>query len=131
MNVHLNPLVVRELRGGLRGGRRIVLLTFCLSIVGLFFLGIYAITSATLVTGNGTNGFAVGSTFFPMVVGIELFFVCVMTPAQTAGAIVNERERQTYDVLLVTPLSPRQIVLGKLTSGLAYMLLLLIAALPI
>jgi ABC-2 type transport system permease protein len=54
-----------------------------------------------------------------------------MTPAQTAGAIVNERERQTYDVLLATPLTPRQIVLGKLVSSLAYMVLVLVAALPI
>jgi ABC-2 type transport system permease protein len=131
MPMQLNPLVVRELRGGLRGGRRIALLTFCLAIVGLVFLGIYAITSAALVTGNGSNGYAVGSAFFPMVVGIELFFICAMTPAQTAGAIVNERERQTYDVLLVTPLVPRQIVLGKLVSSLAYMVLLLVAALPI
>ncbi|MGI8916548.1 MAG: ABC transporter permease [Chloroflexota bacterium] len=131
MNIRLNPLVVRELRGGLRGGRRIALLTFCLTVLGLFFFGAYAVASATLAAGGGGTGYAVGSAFFPMVVGVELFFVCVITPAQTAGAIVSERERHTYDVLLVTPLTPIQIVLGKLVSSLAYMLLLLIAALPI
>jgi ABC-2 type transport system permease protein len=129
--MRLNPLVVRELRGGLRSGRRIALLTFCLAVVGLFFMGVYGITAATMANGNGGNGFAIGSTFFPFVVGVELFFVCVITPAQTAGAIVNERERQTYDVLLVTPLTPWQIVLGKLIASLAYVLLLLVAALPI
>jgi ABC-type transport system involved in multi-copper enzyme maturation permease subunit len=131
MSLSLNPLIVRELRGGLRSGRRITLLTFCLLVISLFFLGIYLITAASLDSSNGGAGVAVGSAFFPMVVGVELFLICVLTPAQTAGAIVNERERQTYDVLLVTPLSPRQIVLGKLGASLAYVLLLLIAALPI
>ena len=131
MNIQLNPLIVRELRGGLRSGRRVLLLSFCLVIIGVFFLGVYAVTSATLVAGSSGGGYAVGSAFFPVVVGVELFFICVMTPAQTAGAIVNERERQTYDVLLATPLTPRQIVLGKLVSSLAYMVLVLVAALPI
>lgn len=126
-----NPLVVRELRGGLRSGRRIALLTFCLAVVGLFFMGVYGITAAAVTTSGTGNGFAVGSTFFPFVVGVELFFVCVITPAQTAGAIVNERERQTYDVLLATPLTPWQIVVGKLVASLAYVFLLLVAALPI
>ncbi|HEV7214343.1 MAG TPA: ABC transporter permease subunit [Chloroflexota bacterium] len=129
MSVPLNPLIVRELRGGLRSGRRIALLTFCLGVVSMFFLGVYVVTAASLDTGNGSV--AIGSTFFPMVVGVELFLVCVMTPAQTAGAIVSERERLTYDVLLVSPLTPRQIVLGKLSASLAYMLLLLVASLPI
>ena len=131
MSRSLNPLVVRELRGGLRSGRRITLLTFCLLVISLFFLGIYLATAATLDANGGGGGAAIGSAFFPMVVGVELFLICVLTPAQTAGAIVNERERQTYDVLLVTPLSPCQIVLGKLAASLAYMVLLLVAALPI
>lgn len=129
--MQLNPLVVRELRGGLRGGRRVALLTFCLAVIGLFFLGVYGVTSATLGNGGGAGVYAVGRAFFPMVVGVELFFICVMTPAQTAGALVSERERQTYDALLATPLSPRHIVLGKLVSSLAYSLLVLVAALPI
>lgn len=131
MSLSLNPLLVRELRGGLRSGRRITLLTFCLLAISLFFLGIYLVTAASLDSNNGGAAVAVGSAFFPIVVGVELFLICALTPAQTAGAIVNERERRTYDVLLATPLSPRQIVLGKLGASLAYMVLLLVAALPI
>ncbi|HEY8745058.1 MAG TPA: ABC transporter permease subunit, partial [Chloroflexota bacterium] len=131
MNLPLNPLVVRELRGGLRSGRRIALLTFCLAVISVFFLGIYLVTAASLGSSSGGVGVAIGASFFPIVVGVELFLICVMTPAQTAGAIVNERERQTYDVLLITPLAPRQIVLGKFGASLAYLVLLLVAALPI
>jgi ABC-type transport system involved in multi-copper enzyme maturation permease subunit len=132
VNLDVNPIVVRELRGGLRSMRRISLLTFFLFVVGLFLLLVYNIAASTLES-NGYSGSSssVGSTFFPVIVGVELFFVCLITPAQTAGALVGERERQTYDCLLVTPLSPWRIVVGKLVAGLAYVALLLLAALPL
>jgi ABC-type transport system involved in multi-copper enzyme maturation permease subunit len=131
VKAELNPLIVRELRGGLRSGRRIALLTFFLTVVGLFFLGVFQIAASALESESGAPaGSAIGGTFFPIVVAAELFFVCAITPAQTAGALAVERERQTYDLLLVTPLAPGEIVLGKLASGLAYVLLLLLAALP-
>ena len=131
MSVQLNPLVVRELRGGLRSGRRVALLTVYLAIVGLFFLGVFQVAASTMqAEGGAANSSAIGGTFFPIVIGVELFFICTITPGQTAGAFASERERQTYDLLLVTPLRPRQLVVGKLVAGLAYMVLLLVAALP-
>jgi ABC-type transport system involved in multi-copper enzyme maturation permease subunit len=52
-------------------------------------------------------------------------------PALTAGAITGERERQTYDLLRTTLISPRMLVLGKLVSACAYLFLLVFAATPI
>lgn len=132
MRAELNPIVVRELRGGLRSGRRVALLTFFLLVVAAFLIGVFAAASATLEQGDfSSQGAALGSAFFPLIVGVELFFVCLVAPAQTAGALTSERERQTYDGLLVTPLSPSRIVLGKLVAGLAYTFLLLVAAVPL
>jgi ABC-2 type transport system permease protein len=56
--------------------------------------------------------------------------VCVITPALTSGSIAGEKERQTYDLLITTMLSPLQIALGKLAAALAFALLLIMAALP-
>lgn len=132
MRAELNPIVVRELRGGLRSGRRVALLTFFLLIVGAFLLGVFAAAAATLEQGDfSAQSAALGAAFFPLIVGVELFFVCLVAPAQTAGALTSERERQTYDGLLVTPLTPWRIVLGKLVAGLAYTCLLLVAAVPL
>ncbi len=132
MTRQLNPILVRELRGGLRSGRRVALLTFFLVVVGAFFLSVFQVAATTLqFDSSAADGAAVGGAFFPLVVGVELFFVCTITPGQTVGAIADERERQTYDLLLITPLRPAQIVLGKLGSGLAYVALLLLAALPL
>ena len=62
---------------------------------------------------------------------VELGLICLLAPALTADLISGERERQTLDLLLVTPLSRRQIVVGKLVAALGSLLLLIVLALPI
>jgi ABC-type transport system involved in multi-copper enzyme maturation permease subunit len=49
----------------------------------------------------------------------------------TAGAITGERERKTYEVLRTTLLSARKLVWGKLAVALSFMLLLILASLPL
>jgi len=54
-----------------------------------------------------------------------------MIPALATGALAQERERQTLHPLLLTPLSPLQIVWGKAGGVLSLVGLLLIATLPL
>jgi hypothetical protein len=68
---------------------------------------------------------------FAGLVGIELFLVCFIAPAFTSGAISGERERQTYELLRTTLLPARSLVMGKLTSALSFIVLLLFAAVPL
>src|SRR5690606_3841136 len=63
--------------------------------------------------------------------GIELLLIVFIAPAFTAGAITGERERQTYDLLKTTLLASPSFVIGKLESALGYILLLLLAAIPL
>ena len=49
---------------------------------------------------------------------LELGLICLLAPALTADLISGERERSTLDLLLVTPLSRLQIVVGKLVAAL-------------
>jgi ABC-type transport system involved in multi-copper enzyme maturation permease subunit len=54
-----------------------------------------------------------------------------MAPSFAAGAITGEKERQTYEMLLASPLKPAAIVLGKLLASLAHLGILIFASLPI
>jgi ABC-type transport system involved in multi-copper enzyme maturation permease subunit len=54
----------------------------------------------------------------------------LLTPGVTAGAIAEEKERKTLEFLLTTELRGHEIVLGKLLSRLAYMILLVLTGLP-
>lgn len=73
----------------------------------------------------------VGKAVFGSVIGFELIMIGFIGPALTAGAITSERERQTFDLLRTTLISPRQLVFGKLASACTYLLLLAFTALPV
>jgi len=49
----------------------------------------------------------------------------------TASAITQERDAQTFNILLSTPLSSAQIVFGSLMSRMYFLIVLLLAGLPI
>jgi ABC-2 type transport system permease protein len=127
-----NPVTVKELRGRMRRGRAYVIITIYLImmsvLVGLVYLGL---ASTANNVGNSSSAQAVGKVVFGIVVGVEMMMVCFVAPALTAGAISSERERQTYDLLRTTLLPTRSLVLGKLTSALSFLLLLLVVGFPL
>jgi ABC-type transport system involved in multi-copper enzyme maturation permease subunit len=51
-------------------------------------------------------------------IGYVVLFNMLVGPVFSAGAVTSERERETLDLLLVTTLSPGQILWAKLISGL-------------
>ena len=127
-----NPIVVKELRGRMRGNRAFVVITGYVALMSLFaallYLG-YTVSINTSVYNSSTQ--LVGKVVFGGVVGVELFMVSFIAPAFTAGAISGERERQTYELLRTTLMPARSLVLGKLTSALSFIVLLLFIALPV
>ena len=126
----INPVLVKELRGRMRGPRAFVLLTIYLLILGGVTLLIYAAVGSS--PGSDLNaGRRIGKWLFLTIATVALIEVCVITPALTAGAIAGEKERQTYDLLVASLLSPWQIAWGKLGSALAFALLLILAVLPV
>lgn len=127
-----NPLLVKELRGRMRGARAFIVLTVYLLLLSCFTSVIYyAYTASARGPGGGPDMAYLGKTMFASVVIIEIFMVTFITPAFTAGAISGERERKTYELLRTTLLSARELVFGKLSSALTYMLLLILAAVPL
>ncbi len=132
MNLLANPVLTRELRGRIRGWRAMIILIVYLSITGLITFLVYTASASSF--SNGVNdveaGRGIGKAIFITVMLATLVQVCVITPALTAGAISGEKERQSYDLLITTLLSPLQIILGKLTSALAFAMLLIFASLP-
>lgn len=127
-----NPVILKELRSRMRGGRAFIILTVYLLVIsaGISIVFLSLIASRDSV-GGPDPGQALGKAIFGMVVGMELFIISLIAPALTAGAISSEREHQTYDLLRATLLSARSLVAGKLASPLSYLFLLLFAGIPL
>jgi ABC-2 type transport system permease protein len=126
--IRAQGMIAKELRGRMRGARAFVVLSLYLLFLTGFTLLLYFIAKLA-VTATPTA--PAGKPVFLGLVAFQLGLVCFLAPSFTAGAISGERERQTYDLLMTTPLPLPLILAAKLFSALAYVFLLIIAALPL
>jgi ABC-type transport system involved in multi-copper enzyme maturation permease subunit len=69
--------------------------------------------------------------FFGWFMGIQFGLVALLTPAYTAGAIAEEKERRTLEFVLATDLRDREIVLGKLAARLVNLGFIVLTGVPI
>ncbi|QDH22403.1 ABC transporter permease [Saccharibacillus brassicae] len=128
----INPVLDKEFRLRMRTPRSFVALLAYVLILGGLAIGFIYVTM-------GFQGSQAGMRFDPStsrmlfyVLSIaQLVLVAFMTPALTAGVISGEREKQTLNILLTTQQSSSAIVLSKLASSLAFMVLIVLATLPI
>jgi ABC-type transport system involved in multi-copper enzyme maturation permease subunit len=128
-----NPVLVKELRARMRGRRAFVVLTVYLGFLSLVVMGTYLafLSSSSLGVLTAGSRQLVGKVIFGLVTGLELATISFVAPALASGAISSEREHQTYDLLRVTLLPARELVLGKFAAALVFCLLLLVSALPL
>jgi ABC-type transport system involved in multi-copper enzyme maturation permease subunit len=125
---------VKELRGRMRGRRAFVVLTIYLLLLGGFAWMVELIMERTYATGFGSGTYAtaaIGQGIFAALLMLETLQVAFLAPSATAGAISLEREKQTLELLVVTPISSLAIVIGKLLSALVYVWLLIAASIPL
>ena len=124
-----NPLVRRELCTRMRSLRTPIIIAVFLVVVGVAGYLSYAGNPAT--SSDPRFASQAGTHLFRALALTVLLLVVLITPAITASTVSGERERQTLDLLLCTPLRSRSIVLGKLASSLLFPALLLVSTLPL
>jgi ABC-type transport system involved in multi-copper enzyme maturation permease subunit len=133
----ISAIIVKELRGRMRGRRAFVVVTIHVLLLALFAWMLQRINEEQIrnlsAFGGQTTyaGASVGRGIFLGLLMLQTLMVSVLAPAATAGAISSEREHQTLDLLAVTPISSFAIVLGKLFSALAWVFILILASIPV
>lgn len=130
----LNPVLARELKQRMRGRHVWLVVTLYLTVLALILRWVYVTATRTDSFEGGIDLLAsatAGRAIFQWLLFFMLLLVCFIVPGLTAGAISGERERQTMVALQLTLLRPRSIVAGKLLASLAFVVLLIIASLPL
>jgi len=126
-----NPILRRVVETG--GKRRRDLFIRC-GYLGLV-IGVVIFSLLRASGSFGTMSLAdlakVSASLFRDTSYLQLGLVAFLAPVFTAGAITQEKDSQTYDILLATPLSNAQIVLGSLLSRLFFVVTLLVSGIPI
>jgi ABC-type transport system involved in multi-copper enzyme maturation permease subunit len=77
------------------------------------------------------RGSRFGERFLVSFLFVQLMVVMVATPAVVGGALAEEKERGSLDFLLATPLTDREIVLGKVAARLVFVGGVVLTGLPV
>ncbi|MFN3168092.1 MAG: hypothetical protein ACE37H_13610 [Phycisphaeraceae bacterium] len=126
-----NPQVVRIVQGASRRNQHaLARISYLLILIAIVFIG--------LIAGGGLTGSGdlsdlakAGAQVFRVVAMGQVVLVCLLAPIFMAGAIASEQSGKTYAILLTTPLTNLQIVLGSLIGRLFFILALLFSGLPL
>ncbi|PTL81210.1 ABC transporter permease [Vitiosangium sp. GDMCC 1.1324] len=105
----LNPLVVKEVRQGIRS--RVFWASFGLMLLACLILSMVAYASSQ-DSGLSTQGKDFFFAFF-ICLGVVHFFII---PYSAYRSLAREREDETWVLLILTGLGPRRILLGKVAS---------------
>ena len=124
------PLLAKELiEIAARRRTYITRVVYALLLFG-FFAGI---NESTLrhAAANPLNAMGAGRNMFDVLIVLQLAGIYLFLPAFTAGLITQEKERDSLVLLLLTELSPWQILLQKFGSGLVSIFSFLLIGMPL
>ena len=126
----LNPICIRLVGAASSRKRDLYLRSIYVAILATVLL--IGLLSIATVGRLSLRDLAAGSAgVFTFLAAFQLILICVLSPVFMAGAISREANPKTWDILLTTPMSPIQIVLGNLLGRLFFIVALSLGALPL
>lgn len=121
-----NPICTRLIQTGSRRLRHLTIRSAFLGVLMVVLLLGLIGENATLREMAQRGAFAFTIISFGLVL-----LICLLTPVFMAGAISQEANPSTWDILLTSPLNALQIVLGNLLGRLFFIIALLLSTLPV
>ncbi len=121
-----NPIFGRELVTLLRSKKAFVILAVYLLISAVVVLGSWPREASQILVQG-----AISRELFSLFAMGQLLLLGLLVPATLGASMTTEKETETLDLLLTTPLSAHQILLGKLISGLCYLGILFVTSIPV
>ncbi|HUG48107.1 MAG TPA: ABC transporter permease [Candidatus Limnocylindria bacterium] len=133
----------KETRWRMRGRRAFVVVTFYIAVLALIVFAAYQLlydrahmewTEEGLVRqdfASGAMAAVIGQAIFTAILVVQMSLTMLLAPALTSGAVSMEREKQTLELLITTPVSNLGLIVGKLVASLAYLFLLILASIPL
>ncbi|MCM1569476.1 MAG: ABC transporter permease [Roseburia sp.] len=132
MKVSMNPIVKKDLKVASRSIR------LSLSLFAYEGVLVLALILALFIIENSVNSiYTTGNIYsylmyiFPVLAISQVCIVALIVPIITASSISGEKERQTFDIMATTCISPFGIVLGKVTSAVLRILFFVAASIPV
>lgn len=130
----MNPMVRKELNQRMRERRGWILPSLYLVVLGAVAALAYHLVvfenRSLAFQGREVQGSEVGVAMFLSVAYAQMTVLLLLAPIFSAGSLTIEKEQRTMAGLLTSLLSPFQIWWGKFAASLMFVLLLIVAGLP-
>lgn len=126
-----NPIAVRLVQGGSRRTRHLYIRSAYLGVLIVVLLYYLLVRSSGMAGLSYSEMSRAAASAFTVIAYMQIALICLLAPVFMAGAIAQEADPKTWDILLTTPLSATQIVLGNLFGRLFFILALLLSSLPL
>lgn len=125
----INPIMKKDMMVGARS----IKMSFAIMGINAFLTLIVLFVMATSSMVGGMSGYDYSSlSYLFLALGcVECGLLSLIVPIITSGSISGERERQTLDIMLTTPVSPFSIALGKLGSAMMVVMMYMITSIPV
>jgi len=121
------PLLARELTERAAQRRTYLLRVIYAALLFAPFLTAYV----RFALHKNVSAFGLGRQLFVVLTGFQFGGIYLLLPAILCGAITREKERDSLSLLLLTRLSPGEIILQKFFGGLVPMFSFLLLSLPL
>lgn len=132
MRLKLNPIVKKDLQVAARSMRMSWGLFAYEAVLALaFMLALLVIQEEASSYSYYRNIYSYLIYLFPELAITQVCIVALIVPIITASSISGEKERQTFDIMLTTCMSPFSIVLGKMVSAVIRILFFVAASMPV
>lgn len=125
-----NAVLMRELRASLRNARPFALIALYVAILSAIVVSNFP-ANQDIAIDRLPGGGSPGKSLYWLFVATQAALVLIVLPAMAAGSLSQEREQRTLEPLLLTPLTPLQIVWGKAVGVLSLAGLLMLSTLPL
>ena len=122
-----NPVLHKEMmRMRMRQGKPVRIAILTAAALGIAYF--YWVSASYLLTKENYRS---SHDVWTLTVIAQFLLIGLLTPSATANAISQEREQQTWEMLLQTRLTGKQIIFGKLLARLAPSLAIILLGLPV
>ena len=128
--MRLNPIIKRDVRVQSRSMKICWgVFAYELILALVFFLAMLIIQEESQYSNDNIYSSLVW--LYPVLAVTQLIILGVVVPVRTASAISGEKERQTFDIMMTTSMTPFSVIMGKVMTAIVQSMFFVIASMPI
>ena len=128
--MYLNPIVKKDVKVQSRSMKICWgVFAYELILALVYFLAMSVIQNTRMYSTANIYSYIVW--LYPVLAVTQLVILGMVVPVRTASSISGEKERQTFDIMMTTSMSPFSIIMGKVMTAIVQSMFYVVASMPI